>query len=571
MDDQRLRREARTGLRDAPERAGARAHFRAMGIDPARLDGPIVGVASTWTGTMPCNLNQRELSDRAVAAVDEAGGVGLAFNTIAVSDNQSQGTPGMRASLISREVIADSIELMVHAHDFDALVCLVGCDKTVPAALMALARVDKPAVVLYSGPMRAGRLGGEEATIQDVWEAIGAYERGGMDRAGLDALERAACPGPGTCAGHFTANTMAVALECLGIAAVGDGLIPAVDGPAKDAAVARAARMAVALAEGGIPARAFLDRRALLNAMAGIAATGGSTNGVLHLLAIAREAGVELELDDLPDVAARTPVIASLVPGGRWVAEDLHRAGGTAAVIAELVRAGGIDGAAPTVHGETLAEVTAGAPPPDGRVVFSADRPYKSAGALHALRGNLAPDGSVVKLAGTDRTRQAGPARVFDSEERCASAVRSGAVQAGDVLVIRYEGPAGGPGMREMLSVTASVVGAGLGESVALVTDGRFSGATRGLMVGHVAPEAARGGPLAAVADGDLITIDVGAGTLDVDLAEDVLAARLAAWTPPEPAYDFGVFARYRAQVSSASEGAVLRPVGPRTTRREVR
>src|SRR5829696_8534047 len=283
----------------------------------------------------------------------------------------------MRASLISREVIADSIELMAHAHDFDALVCLVGCDKTVPAALMALARVDKPAVVLYSGPMRAGRLGGEEATIQDVWEAIGAYERGGMDRAGLDALERAACPGPGTCAGHFTANTMAVALECLGIAAVGDGLIPAVDAPAKDAAVARAAQLAVTLAAGGVSARAFLDRRALLNAMAGIAATGGSTNGVLHLLAIAQEAGVELELDDLTAVAARTPVIASLVPGGRWVAEDLHRAGGTAAVIAELVRAGRIDGAAPTVHGGTLAEVTAGAPAPDGEVVFEADRPFK--------------------------------------------------------------------------------------------------------------------------------------------------------------------------------------------------
>ena len=556
----RARRDARAGLRDAPQRAGARAHFRAMGIDPARLDGPIVGVASTWTGTMPCNLNQRALSDRAVAAVEAAGGVGLAFNTIAVSDNQSQGTPGMRASLISREVIADSIELMVHAHDFDALVCLVGCDKTVPAALMALARVDKPAVVLYSGPMRAGRLGDTETTIQDVWEAVGAYERGGLDRAGLDELERAACPGPGTCAGHFTANTMAVALECLGIAAVGDGLIPAVDTDEKGAAVQRAVGLAVALAAGGVTARTFLDRRALLNAMAGIAATGGSTNGLLHLLAIAREAGVELALDELTAVAARTPVIASLVPGGRWVAEDLHRAGGTAAVIAELVRAGSIDGSAPTVHGRTLADATAGAPAPDGRVVFAADRPYKPGGALHVLRGNLAPDGSVVKLAGTSRVRQVGPARVFDSEESCADAVRSGAVRAGDVLVVRYEGPAGGPGMREMLSVTASVVGAGLGESVALVTDGRFSGATRGLMIGHVAPEAARGGPLAAVRDGDVITIDVGAGTLDADLTEPELAARLAAWTPPAPAYDFGVFARYRAQVSSASEGAVLRP-----------
>jgi dihydroxy-acid dehydratase len=560
MAQERLRREARAALRSGPERAGARAHFRAMGIDPERLDGPIVGVASTWTGTMPCNLTQRELSDRVAEAVGAGGGVALPFNTIAVSDNQSQGTPGMRASLISREVIADSIELMVHAHDFDALVCLVGCDKTVPAALMALARVDKPAVVLYSGPMRAGRVNGEERTIQDVWEAVGAHERGVLDRRGLDALERGSCPGAGTCAGHFTANTMAVALECLGIAAVGDGLIPAADEVAKDAAAAHAAGLALEQAARGTTARTYLDRRALLNAMAGVVATGGSTNAVLHLLAIAREAGVELSLGELIAVAARTPVIASLVPGGRWAAEDLQRAGGTATVIAELIRAGKLDGDAPTVAGGTLAEATAGAPEPDGEVTFSAVAPFKPSGALHALHGNLAPEGSVVKLAGTARTRHAGPARVFDSEEACTEAVRSGAVRPGDVLIVRYEGPAGGPGMREMLSVTSSVVGAGLGESVALVTDGRFSGATRGLMVGHVAPEAARGGPLAALRDGDAITIDVGAGTLDVDLAEAELAARLADWAPPPAPYDFGVFARYRAQVGSASEGAVLRP-----------
>jgi dihydroxy-acid dehydratase len=560
MSQDRLRREARAGLRSAPARAGARSHFRAMGIDPERLDGPIVGVASTWTGTMPCNLTQRALSDRVVEAVAARGGVGLAFNTIAVSDNQSQGTPGMRASLISREVIADSIELMSHAHDFDALVCLVGCDKTVPAALMALGRVDKPAVVLYSGPMRAGRLRGQERTIQDVWEAVGAHERGALDRAGLDELERASCPGPGTCAGHFTANTMAVALECLGIAAVGDGLIPAPDTEAKEAAAERAAELVLAQAAAGMTARAYLDRRALLNAMAGIAATGGSTNGVLHLLAIAREAGVELALTELTDLAARTPVIASLMPGGRWAAEDLHRAGGTAAVIAELIRAGRIDGGAPTVEGGTLAQAVAGAAEPDGSVIFGAAAPFKPSGALHALHGNLAPEGSVTKLAGTARTRHEGPARVFDGEEACAYAVRSGEVRPGDVLVVRYEGPAGGPGMREMLSVTSSVVGAGLGETVALVTDGRFSGATRGLMVGHVAPEAARGGPLAALRDGDLITIDVDAGTLDVALGDGELAARLAAWSPPPPPFDFGVFARYRAQVGSASEGAVLRP-----------
>jgi dihydroxy-acid dehydratase len=376
----------------------------------------------------------------------------------------------------------------------------------------------------------------------------------------LDELERGACPGVGTCAGHFTANTMAVAVDCLGIARVGDGLICAADRVAKAEAAARAGALAVSLAGGERTARDFMDRRALLNAMAGVAATGGSTNGVLHLLAIAHESGVPLTLDELTEVAARTPVIASLLPGGRWAAEDLQRVGGTAVVIAELIRAGLMDGSAPSIEGGTLADATAGARAPDGAVTFSVDRPFKPSGALHSLRGNLAPDGSLVKLAGTERTRQAGPARVFDSEEACAHAVRAGAIEAGDVLVVRYEGPAGGPGMREMLSVTASVVGAGLGESVALVTDGRFSGATRGLMVGHVAPEAARGGPLAALRDGDTIVIDVAAGTLDVELSSEQLAERLAVWEAPPPLYDFGVFARYRASVGSASGGAVLSP-----------
>ncbi len=559
MEDEALRRDARRKLRSSAERAPARSHFRAMGIDPARLDGPIVGVASSWTGTMPCNLNHRSLSDRIVEAITAAGGVGMAFNTIAVSDNQSQGTPGMRASLVSREVIADSIELMVHAHDFDALVCLVGCDKTTPAALMALARVDKPAVVLYGGPMRAGRLHGRQVTIQDVWEAVGAAERGAITRAELDEIEQHACPGIGSCAGQFTASTMAIALECLGLAVIGDGLIPAEDSGAKLAAAERAAHLAIRLAGERTTARRFLDRRALLNAMVGIAATGGSTNGLLHLLAIAQEAGVPLTLDELADVAARTPVIASLVPSGRWVAEDLHRAGGTAAVLAELIRSGHFDGDAPTVGGTTIAAAVPGAAAPDGSVIFPADHPFKPSGALHVLRGNLAPDGSVTKLAGTQRTRHVGPARVFDSEEACAAAVRAGAIVGGDVLVTRYEGPAGGPGMREMLSVTASVVGAGLGETVALVTDGRFSGATRGLMVGHIAPEAARGGPLAAVRDGDVITIDVAAGTLHVDLTDAELTARMHGWTPPPSPYSTGVYARYRANVGSASEGAVLR------------
>jgi len=561
MDDVAGRR-ARQALAAGPERAPARAHFRAMGIDPARLGEPIVGIASTWTGTMPCNLNQRELAGRVAAGAEAAGGTGLVFNTIAVSDNQSQATPGMRASLVSREVIADSIELMALAHDFDALVCLVGCDKTVPAALMALARLDRPAVVLYGGPMRAGRLDGRAVTIQDVWEAVAAEERGLLSRRELDALEQAACPGTGTCAGHFTANTMAVALDCLGIAPLGDGLVPADELDAKGAAAERAGALAVELAAAGAPgSRRFLDRRALLNAMAGIAATGGSTNGVLHLLAIAREAGVDLTLDDLAAVSARTPVLASLVPSGRFAADDFQRAGGTATLLRELIRGGRVDGDAPVVDGGTLAGRTEAAMPPDGEVLAPFERPFAAGGALRALRGNLAPDGSLVKVAGMRAHR--GPARVFDREETCTEAIRSGRVQPGDVLVVRYEGPAGGPGMRELLSVTSSIVGAGLGDSVALVTDGRFSGATRGLMVGYVSPEAARGGPLAALRDGDIVAIDADAGTLAVELDDAQLAARLEGWSPPLSPLT-GVLARYRALVGPASEGAVLREtIGP--------
>src|SRR3954471_24002025 len=368
MDDAPARRRARAALRSGAERAGARSHFRAMGIDPGRLDAPIVGIASTWTRTMACNLNHRRLAERAAAAVEAAGGVALEFNTIAVSDNQTQGTPGMRASLVSREVIADSIELMVHAHDFDALVCLVGCDKTVPAALMAFARVDRPGLVLSGGPMLAGRLDGRELTIQDVWEGVGANERGLLPRADLDTLERLACPGAGYCAGNFTANSMAIAVDMLGLGVIGDGLIPASHVADKDAAAERAGALAVALAASGTTARRFLDRRALENATAGVVASGGSTNGFLHLLAIAREAGLPLALDELAAISARTPVLADLLPGGRFAAEDLHRAGGTAALAAELVRRGLVDGDAPTVSGRTLAEVAAGAAAADGEV-----------------------------------------------------------------------------------------------------------------------------------------------------------------------------------------------------------
>lgn len=525
-----------------------------MGIDPERLDGPIVGIASTWTETMPCNLNLRRLADQAAAAITAAGGVPLTFNTIAVSDNQSQATPGMRASLVSREVIADSIEVMVDAHDFDAVLCLVGCDKTVPAAVMALARIDRPGVILSGGPMQAGRVNGRAVTIQDMWEAVGAHQRGRLSRAELDELERRACPGPGYCAGNFTANTMAIAVEFLGLCVIGDGLIPASYVEEKDAAARRAGELAASLARRGTTARAFLDRRAIENAAAGVVASGGSTNGFLHLLAIAREAGVEISLDELGEISARTPVIADLAPSGPGMAEDLHLAGGTAALIRELIRLGAVDGSAPAVDGRTLAGASAEAPLPDGRVIGS----FKPRGSLYTLRGSLAPEGALVKHAGTERRVQSGPARVFDDESSCIEAVRSGLVNEGEVLIVRYEGPAGGPGMREMLGLTASVVGAGLGESVALVTDGRFSGATRGLMVGHVAPEAARGGPLAAVRDGDTVTIDLEARRLDVEIETAELERRLDALDPWEPRFARGVYARYAATVGSASEGAVL-------------
>jgi dihydroxy-acid dehydratase len=555
------RRKMREALPRAVERAGARAHFRAMGIDPGRLDSPIVGVVSSWTATMPCNLNHRDLADAAARGVEAAGGVPLTFNTIAVSDNQTQGTPGMRASLVSRELIADSIELMDVAHDFDAVVAVVGCDKTVPGTLMALARIDKPAVVIYSGPMRAGTWRGRAVTILEVWEGVGAQQAGRMTRAELDELESVACPGYGTCAGHFTANTMGLALELLGITRRGTSMAPA-DDPARLDEAARCGELAVTLARTGPTARAFLDRRALSNAMAGVAARGRSTNALLHLLAIARESGAELELDDLTEISARTPVIANLSPSGTHVATDLHDTGGVPVLTAELVRAGLVDGEAPTVDGSTIGTAAA---PPDGSVVSTVDRPFKPAGGLVSLRGNLAPDGAVIKVAGTDRRHHEGPARVFESEEEAEAAVAARAIRDGDVLVIRGEGPAGGPGMRELLSVTSALIGAGLGPTVSLITDGRFSGATRGLMVGHVSPEAVRGGPIAVVEDGDTVVIDVEERTVDLRVSAEELERRLTAWSPPPLRFETGVLARYAALVGSASDGATLArmPVRP--------
>ncbi len=464
------------------------------------------------------------------------------------------GTDGMRAPLVSREVIADSIELVGRSQRFDGLVCLVGCDKTVPGAVMAMIRLDLPGLILYSGAMAPGTHAGAQVTIQDVWEAVGAHEAGSISDEELDALERHACPGFGACTGHFTANTMATAVDFLGLGPIGLGSVPATD-PAKGAAGEAAGRLALDVVERGVRPSDLVTREALENAIVGVAGTGGSTNSVLHLLAIADEAGVELTLQDFDRLSASTPVVASLTPGGRFVAGDLHRVGGSAAVMKQLL--GHLHTGAPTIDGRTIGEHAAAAPDADGEVVAPAASPFKPGGALRVLRGNLAPDGAVVKLAGHERQRHSGPAHVFDSEADCKAAVYDGLVLPGEIVIVRNEGPAGAPGMPEMLGITSAIVGRGLGESVALVTDGRFSGATRGLMVGHVSPEAVRGGPIAVVRDGDTVTIDVDARTLDVELPDGELAARLAAWRAPEPRVRSGVLAKYARSVSSASRGAV--------------
>jgi dihydroxy-acid dehydratase len=508
---------------------------------------------------MPCNWNQRELARHVRRGILEAGGTPVEFNTIAVSDGVSMGTEGMRASLVSRETIADSIELVVRGHLLDGLVCLVGCDKTIPAAVMALARLDVPGLVLYNGSIAPGRFRGRDVTIQDVFEAVGAAAAGRMSRRDVHELEDVACPGAGACGGQFTANTMATVLEFLGISPAGLNDVPAMD-PAKHDAAYEAGRIAMTLVRDDIRPSKVITREALENGAAAVAATGGSTNGVLHLLAIAYELGIDLSIDEFDRIAERTPVVADIKPGGRFVATDLHAAGGVALVARELLKAGLVHGDAPNVDGRSLAEVAAAVVETPGQeVVVPIERPLKATGGLAVLRGNLAPDGSVVKLAGHERLFHSGPARVFDSEEDCFAAVKARSIQPGEVVVIRYEGPAGGPGMREMLHVTAALVGEGLGDEVALVTDGRFSGATHGLMVGHVAPEAAHGGPIAAVRDGDVIELDVAARELRLLLSDDEVAARLADVVPPAPRYAKGVFARYAAGVSSASEGAVLR------------
>jgi len=547
-------------ITDGPDRAPARAMLKAIGFDDQALSRPIIGVASTWTETMPCNFHLRRLAERVKEGIREAGATPMEFDTIAISDGVTMGTEGMKASLVSRELIADSIELVCRGHLFDAVVCLVGCDKTIPAAAMAVLRLDIPALVLYGGSIAPGRFEGRDVTIQDVFEAVGAQAAGRMSLQTLHQLEDVACPGAGACGGQYTANTMAMAVELLGLSPVGYGSIPATD-PRKDDATREMGTLIVDLLKRDVRPSGNLSRASFDNAIAGVAATGGSTNAVLHLLALAREAGIPLALEDFDKVSARTPLLADLKPGGRFTAVDLHHAGGVPLIAQRLIEAGRFDGDARAGDGRPWREHAAKAgEAPGQRVVRPLGEPIKSTGGLCILRGSLAPGGAVVKMAGHERLAHRGPARVFDREEDAFAAVRDGRIRAGDVVVIRYEGPRGGPGMREMLGVTAALVGQGLGETVALVTDGRFSGATRGLMLGHVAPEAFAGGPIAALREGDLIAIDVEARRVDVEVAPAEIAHRLRDFTPPLPRYRTGVFAKYAALVSSAEEGAVTSP-----------
>ena len=544
-------------LTTGPSRAPARAMLKAVGFSDADLKKPLIGVANTWIEIGPCNFHLRELAVHVKEGIRAAGGTPMEFNTVSISDGITMGTEGMRASLVSREVIADSIELVARGNGFDGLVVLVGCDKTIPAAAMALARLNTPGLVLYGGSIAPGRWDGREVTIQDVFEAVGANAAGRMSDGDLCALESVACPGAGACGGQFTANTMAIACEFLGIAALGSGSVPATSLAKAD--VARTAGERVMELVKGVRPREIITRAGLENAIVAVAATGGSTNAVLHLLAIAREAGVDLTLGDFDRISARTPLLADLKPSGRFVATELHAAGGSPLVARRLLDGGLLHASAPTVSGRSLGDEAAAlaVETPGQEVVRPFDRPIKKSGGFVVLHGNLAPEGGVVKLSGTERAGHRGPARVFDSEEAAFDAVQRQAIGPGDVVVIRYEGPSGGPGMREMLGVTAALVGAGLGDSVALITDGRFSGATHGLMVGHISPEASRGGPLAAVRDGDIIVLDIAGRRLDVELSEGELRGRLETWEQPAPRYTTGVLAKYARLVSSASIGAV--------------
>jgi dihydroxy-acid dehydratase len=546
-------------LTDGPDRAGARAMLKAIGFTDDDLARPLVGVATTWIETMPCNYNQRRLAEHVKDGIRAAGGTPMEFNTIAVSDGVSMGTEGMKSSLVSREVVADSIELVVRGHLLDGVVCLVGCDKTIPGAAMALGRLDVPGLVLYNGTIYPGTYRGQRsATVVTVFEAIGAYRAGRITLDELYEIENVSCPGPGACGGQYTANTMSTVMEFLGLSPAGLNAIPAED-PRKDEAARETGELVMDLVRRDVRPSTFVTREALENGIASVAATGGSTNGVLHLLAIAHEFGVPLDLEAFATIADRTPIVADLHPGGRYTAADMYDAGGIGLVMRELLkRPGLLHGGAPTVDGRTIADVAAAAVETDGqRVVVPIETPLKETGGLSILRGTLAPDGCVVKLAGHERRLHRGPARVFDSEAACFEAVKERRIVPGDVIVIRWEGPVGGPGMQEMLSVTAALVGEGLGDQVALITDGRFSGGTHGLMIGHIAPEAALGGPIAIVEEGDEIVIDVDRKALDLEVPATEIERRLAAWRPRSPNYPGGVLAKYAALVGSASEGAV--------------
>jgi dihydroxy-acid dehydratase len=543
------------------DRAPARAMLKAIGFTDEDLAKPIIGVANTWIETMPCNYNLRELAVKVKEGVRAAGGTPMEFNTIAISDGITMGTEGMKTSLVSREVIADSIELLVRGHMFDGVVALVACDKTIPGAAMALLRLNIPGVILYGGSILPGKHKGHDISIQDVFEAVGANAAGRITSEELRDIEDHACPGAGACGGQFTANTMATVMELIGLSPMGTASVPQVD-KRKDEVAYRCGQIVLDAVKRNLRPRDICTRKAFDNAIAGVAATAGSTNAVLHLLAMAREAEVPLSIDDFDGVSARTPVFVDLKPAGRFMAADVDKAGGIPVIARRLLDGKFADGSALTITGRTFAEEAADAKETPGQeVVLPLNRVLKPRGGIAILRGSLAPEGCVIKLAGHEKKVHKGPARVFEREEDAMQAVVGGGIKAGDVVIIRYEGPRGGPGMREMLGVTGAIVGAGLSDSVALVTDGRFSGATHGFMIAHVAPEAANGGPIAAVREGDTITVDAGAGVIDIGITPEELSKRLAEWKPPEPRYRTGVFAKYCALVASASEGAVTSQV----------
>ena len=554
-------KHASATITDGRDRAPARSMFKAIGFGDEDLAKPIIGIANTWIETMPCNFNLRDLAVKVKEGVRAAGGTPMEFNTIAVSDGITMGTEGMKGSLVSREIVADSIELAGRSYMFDGIIALVACDKTIPGGAMGLARVNVPSVLLYGGSILPGQVNGVDITIQDVFEAVGAHAAGKISDEELLAIEDHACPGAGACGGQYTANTMATAMEIIGISPMGSASIPAVD-PRKDDAGYQAGLVLMEALKANRRPRDIMNRKAFENAIASVAATGGSTNAVLHLLALAKDCEVDLSIDDFDAISERTPLLVDLKPGGRYVAADVDKAGGIQLIARRLVEGGYADGTQTTVTGKSLADASATATETPGQdVIRAVGDPIKPTGGLVILKGNLAPEGGVVKVAGSDHLKHRGPAKVFENEESAMQAVTSGSIKDGDVLVIRYEGPAGGPGMREMLGVTAAIVGAGLGETVALLTDGRFSGATRGLMVGHVAPEAARKGPIAAVRDGDIVVIDCAQRGLNVEVSDEELAARLAALEAQPVRYASGVFAKYAKLVSSSSQGAITHPL----------